>query len=74
MEWIDINVEQPKRGLRVLVTFNKKGFHGDKIKQDIEKAYRMINGDNWIIGNQFGFEMGEVTHWMPLPSLPPKNE
>ncbi len=25
----------------------------------------------WIIGNMFGFDVGQATHWMPLPE-PPK--
>lgn len=31
----------------------------------------MNKKDLWIIGNQFGFEVGRPTHWMSLPE-PPK--
>ena len=33
-------------------------------------GHKPQNQKFWIVGNHFSFDIGEVTHWMPLPNPP----
>jgi hypothetical protein len=70
MDWIDINAVKPNKCVDVLVAIDRKGLHADPAVPEVHVGHRMNNGDTWIIGSNFGFDMGTVTHWMPLPKHP----
>ncbi len=67
MNWININEKQPTNNKNVLVVISRKSIN-EPIKREIHVGHN--TGNFWIIGGQFGFDMGKVTHWMELPKLP----
>ena len=54
MEWIDINLEQPKSGKYVVKTVSPKG-----IKRKIEAVYQIIDDKG-----KFNISNQKVTHWI----------
>jgi hypothetical protein len=74
MSWIKIEDKKPDRITPVLVAIDRGGLQEAPIKREIHVAYRMTNGDVWIIGGRFGFDMGKVTHWKPIDLLPEGDE
>lgn len=54
MEWIDINLEQPKAGKYVVKTVSPKG-----IKRKIEAVYQVIDDKG-----KFNVSNQTVTHWL----------
>lgn len=60
MEWISVEERAPAEFQRVLVWCGYV---------DVA-SYQ--NGGFWVFGRDtgFGFELGSVTHWMPMPGGP----
>ena len=64
-EWISVTERLPEKGEEVLV-FNTR--------EDWIGFAWMRPDETWTaLGFDFPFDLGEVTHWMPLPQ-PPKGE
>jgi hypothetical protein len=70
MEWIDVTKSLPKVGTDVLVLVKKESKKLKPAKMQVRVGHRLSERDIWIIGDDFGFNFGKVTHWMPLPELP----
>ena len=64
-EWISVDERLPEKGEEVLVFDTRENWTG----------FAWLNPDEtWTaLGFDFPFDLGEVTHWMPLPQ-PPKGE
>jgi hypothetical protein len=62
-EWQPIETA-PKDGTPVLVFVPKAWGKHDEIHVGKQRRF-------WVVGNQFYFDIGNPTHWMPLPE-PPK--
>ena len=64
-EWILVTERLPEKGEEVLVFDTRENWTG----------FAWLRPDEtWtILGFDFHFDLGEVTHWMPLPQ-PPKGE
>ena len=62
-EWIPVTERLPEKGQEVLVFDTRENWTG----------FAWLRPDEtWtILGFDFHFDLGEVTHWMPLPE-PPK--
>jgi len=58
MEWISVEEQMPEIGSYVFVYLSERGFQ--------EVPYVVTKFD------KYGFNLSNVTHWMPLPE-PPKN-
>ena len=68
--WIDVENQLPALGQNVLVAIGSDDFN--PIDHDI--AYRS-SGNRWFernSSNSLGSQGITVTHWRPLPALPPK--
>lgn len=63
MEWISVNDRLPEDGQKVITT--KNGVF------EIQRYEKRRNG--WISQNNWFWSMAMVSHWMPLPE-PPKKE
>jgi hypothetical protein len=70
MEWIKIEQGLPKIGIDVLVLVQKKNKKLKPAEMRIRVGHRLSDRDIWIIGDNFGFDLGKVSHWMPLPEYP----
>jgi len=70
MEWIKISEKTPVRGKDVLVMLKRKGLNSRPDKVYIRVGRMLSNRNVWIIGDNFGFNIGKVTHWMSLPDFP----
>lgn len=70
MEWIKIKDRLPDMGVDVLVLVEKERKKSQPEEMHIRVGHRLSDRDIWIIGNDFGFNFGRVTHWMPLPEFP----
>ena len=64
-EWISVDDRLPEKGEEVLVFDTRENWTG----------FAWLRPDEtWTaLGFDFPFDLGEVTHWMPLPQ-PPKGE
>ena len=64
-EWISVTERLPEKGEEVLVFDTRENWTG----------FAWLRPDEtWTaLGFDFPFDLGEVTHWMPLPQ-PPKGE
>ena len=64
-EWIPVTERLPEKGQEVLVFDTRENWTG----------FAWLRPDEtWTaLGFDFPFDLGEVTHWMPLPQ-PPKGE
>ena len=64
-EWISVTDRLPEKGEEVLVFDTRENWTG----------FAWLRPDEtWTaLGFDFPFDLGEVTHWMPLPQ-PPKGE
>ena len=64
-EWIPVTERLPEKGEEVLVFDTRENWTG----------FAWLRPDEtWTaLGFDFPFDLGEVTHWMPLPE-PPKGE
>ena len=64
-EWISVTERLPEKGEEVLVFNTRENWIG----------FAWLRPDEtWTaLGFDFPFDLGEVTHWMPLPQ-PPKGE
>ena len=64
-EWISVDDRLPEKGEEVLVFDTRENWTG----------FAWLRPDEtWTaLGFDFPFDLGEVTHWMPLPE-PPKGE
>ena len=64
-EWIPVTERLPEKGQEVLVFDTRENWTG----------FAWLRPDEtWTsLGFDFPFDLGEVTHWMPLPK-PPKGE
>ena len=64
-EWISVTERLPEKGEEVLVFDTRENWTG----------FAWLRPDEtWTaLGFDFPFDLGEVTHWMPLPH-PPKGE
>ena len=64
-EWIPVTERLPEKGEEVLVFDTRENWTG----------FAWLRPDEtWTaLGFDFPFDLGEVTHWMPLPQ-PPKGE
>lgn len=64
-EWIPVTERLPEKGQEVLVFDTRENWTG----------FAWLRPDEtWTaLGFDFPFDLGEVTHWMPLPE-PPKGE
>ena len=64
-EWISVTERLPEKGEEVLVFDTRENWTG----------FAWLRPDEtWTaLGFDFPFDLGEVTHWMPLPE-PPKGE
>lgn len=69
MEWRTID-SAPKDGAAVLVYVPEA--RTQTVGNIAVGAQRpMANGETmWIIGGHFAFDVGQPTHWMPLPNPP----
>ena len=65
MEWINIQETLPEK-LGSFLCYVKREIADDEIH-----VGRYYENGVWVIGRNFCFDIGEVTHWMPLPK-PPK--
>ena len=64
-EWIPVTERLPEKGEEVLVFDTRENWTG---------FARLRPDETWTaLGFDFPFDLGEVTHWMPLPE-PPKGE
>ncbi len=70
MEWIKITDRIPNRGKDVLVLVEKEMTNSQPAEMHIRVGRRLSDRGIWIIGDNFGFNFGKVTHWMPLPKFP----
>ena len=68
MNWIDISKNKAPHDIDILVLIERER-RGELMVKEMHVAHTN-KSDLWIIGNQFGFDMGKVTHWMELPNLP----
>jgi hypothetical protein len=59
----------PKDGTQILVYVPDGRREKDRVQAG-SCARNLNKQDIWIIGNQFGFDVGEPTHWRPLPAPP----
>ena len=64
MEWQPIE-SAPKDGTPILVWLKEAS-----LCTHIHSARLMEDGKPSIIGHHFAFDVGEPTHWMPLPQPP----
>ena len=64
-EWIPVTERLPEKGQEVLVFDTRENWTG----------FAWLRPDEtWTaLGFDFPFDLGEVTHWMPMPQ-PPKGE
>ena len=64
-EWVSVTERLPEKGEEVLVFDTRENWTG----------FAWLRPDEtWTaLGFDFPFDLGEVTHWMPLPQ-PPKGE
>ena len=65
-EWISVTERLPEKGEEVLVFDTRENWTG----------FAWLRPDEtWTaLGFDFPLDLGEVTHWMPLPPTPPKGE
>lgn len=61
--WISVNDRLPIGGTEVLYVFNGQWWPGKYLGCDNEDSLPCFGGN-------YGFLTGDVTHWMPIPSLP----
>jgi len=66
-EWQDISNAPEKTYVLVYVPDAR-----DRAPKVQTARWNMSGNDKpiWIIGNQFAFDVGKPTHWMPLPPAP----
>lgn len=69
MEWIKCSERLPKNNEYVLV-WDSSYIFISKFVQTTDKRHKIRSG---YFEDNHGY-MNIVTHWMPLPELPPKNE
>lgn len=72
--WIRVEDKTPDDLVRVLMFLRR-----EKTRLQPEVEYSMEvgtfrEGKPWVVGNQFSWDMGTCTHWMPLPEEPEKGE
>lgn len=70
MKWIKITECLPTIGIDVLVFVKKEIKKSKPVETYIRVGRRISERDIWIIGDDFGYNLGKVTHWMPLPENP----
>ena len=70
MKWIHIEERLPENGKDVLVLVKKEKKKLKPAKKYIRVGKRLSERNIWIVGDGFGYNLGKVTHWMPLPELP----
>ena len=65
-EWIPVTERLPEKGQEVLVFDTRENWTG----------FAWLRPDEtWTaLGFDFPFDLGEVTHWMPLPEPPEEND
>ena len=75
MEWISVNDRLPDRGTAVLVCLKKRGeryqigwIRNKWARNPVTDEYEITDELEW--GPAANIKHREVTHWMPLPSLP----
>lgn len=70
MDWIKVENRLPNRGVDVLVVVQKEMSHSQPPVKYIRVGRRITDREIWIVGDNFGFNLGKITHWMPLPEIP----
>jgi len=70
MEWIKVENRLPTKGIDVLVMVEKEMPHSQPPIKYIRVGRRITVRDICIVGDNFGYNLGKVTHWIPLPELP----
>ena len=66
MEWINPKEKEPLIGKHYLCVVDRK-------KAEKEREFHIGHYSpniGWIVGNMFGFDMGEITHYAELPEFP----
>jgi len=62
--------QEPKPDEDVLVVVNRQRL-GDEPKRERHVGHRGgKDGNLWIIGNYFGFDMGEILYWKYMEEIP----
>lgn len=62
--------QEPDTETDVLVVIKRKRL-GDEIVRERHVGHRGgADGNLWIIGNQFGFDMGEILYWKVMEEIP----
>lgn len=76
-EWISVDDRLPERNTRVLVYAQGKedGFEGEYVITITSYTDNLFgyNISGWVEPWQYFFVSYEITHWMPLPEPPTKN-
>lgn len=68
-KWIDVKERLPEIGENVTCFTKLEKPNG--FRNPVQTGHRMNNNtDTWIVGNNFSFDIGKVTHWQPLPQSP----
>ncbi len=70
MEWIKTTECLPTLGIDVLVLIKREKKKSKPAEMHIRVGQRLSERNIWIIGDDFGYNLGKVTHWMPLPEIP----
>ena len=63
--WVPVGDRLPSVHEQVLVKIRRKRIGESSI--EVHVGHLIHDGGNWIIGNQFGFDMGTVISWRPVP-------
>jgi len=67
-KWIKLSERLPEPNVNVLVVVERTELLGGEVWTEMHTGH--MNKTFWIVGGHFGFDMGTITHWMPLPELP----
>ena len=72
MTWIKYikGKQEPEPETDVLVVINRKRLVEEPVRERHVGHRGGANGDLWIIGNYFGFDMGEVLYYQYMEEIP----
>jgi len=60
--------QEPEPDTDVLVVINRRRL-GEDLKRERHVAHRTVK-NLWIIGNYFGFDMGEILYYKEMEEMP----